>query len=97
MAKTEKTARVCNKGHRYYKSSDCPVCPLCEKAKTSADTVLAKLSAPARRALESIGVKSLKQLVKFRAEDLLEVHGMGPSAISKLKTGLKASGLSFKA
>ncbi len=24
------TLRVCPKGHKYYKSSDCPTCPVCE-------------------------------------------------------------------
>jgi hypothetical protein len=26
----EKTLRICEKGHRYFKSSDCPTCPKCE-------------------------------------------------------------------
>lgn len=30
----KKTLRTCKKGHRYYKSSDCPVCPACEKERT---------------------------------------------------------------
>ncbi len=28
---TEKTLRMCEKGHEYYKSSDCPTCLTCEK------------------------------------------------------------------
>ncbi len=31
---TEKTLRTCEKGHEYYKSSDCPTCPTCEKERT---------------------------------------------------------------
>ncbi len=31
---TEKTLRTCEQGHEYYKSSDCPTCPVCEKRET---------------------------------------------------------------
>jgi hypothetical protein len=26
-----KQLKICSKGHRFYKSSDCPTCPVCEK------------------------------------------------------------------
>ena len=32
-AKTKGSKRVCPNGHTYYKSSDCPVCPICENEK----------------------------------------------------------------
>jgi DNA-directed RNA polymerase alpha subunit len=53
------------------------------------------LSAPARRALENAGIKTLKQLSKFSEKQILELHGMGPSSIPKLKAELKKEGLSF--
>lgn len=51
MATTRKTLRTCKNGHRYYKSSDCPVCPVCEEEKRPEEGFLSLVSAPARRAL----------------------------------------------
>ena len=33
MTTSEKNVRTCNKGHTYYKSSDCPTCPTCEQER----------------------------------------------------------------
>jgi hypothetical protein len=54
--------RTCPNGHMYYKSSDCPTCPVCEKAKVPAEEAFAVLSAPARRALENKGITTVKEL-----------------------------------
>jgi len=91
-----KTLRICKKGHRYYKSSDCPTCPVCENEKKPGTGFLSQLSAPARRALESKGIKTLKQLSIFSEKEILALHGMGKSTIPKLKAALKEKGLSFK-
>jgi DNA-directed RNA polymerase alpha subunit len=56
---------------------------------------LAVLSAPARRALEREGVKTLKQLSRYSEEDILQLHGVGPSSIPKLRRALKDEGLGF--
>lgn len=40
----------------YYKSNDCPVCPVCEKNKSAVTGFYSKLSALARRALEAKGI-----------------------------------------
>ena len=40
----QKTLRTCEKGHRYYKRSDCPTCPKCEKEKKPKDGFLSLLS-----------------------------------------------------
>jgi hypothetical protein len=88
--------RVCNNGHEYYKSSDCPVCPVCEKEKEPADGFLSLLSAPARRALENKKITTLKKLSNYSESDILSLHGMGPGSIPKLKSALSSSGLSFK-
>ena len=94
---TLKILRTCNKGHKYYKSSDCDVCPICEKEKTKNDKLFPGLSAPARRALENAEIKTLIQLSKKTETELLKLHGMGKSSIPKLKATLKSKGLSFKA
>jgi hypothetical protein len=56
---------------------------------------LPKIAAPAQRALQSIGITSLKQLTKFTAAELSQLHGMGPNALGKLREALKSNGLSF--
>ena len=91
-----KTPRICRKGHKYYKSSDCPVCPICEKEKTKNDKLFPGLSAPARRALENEGIKTLKQLSKKTEEGILKLHGMGKASIPILKKALSGEKLSFK-
>ena len=96
MSALKKTLRICSKGHKYYKSSDCPVCPICEKEKTKNDKLFPGLSAPARRALENAGIKTLFQLSKKSETELLKLHGMGKSAIPKLKAALKSNGLLLK-
>lgn len=96
MAKTAANKRTCANGHVYYKSSTCPVCPVCEKNKTPEAAFMAVLAAPARRALENAGIKTIKQLARLSEKELLALHGMGPNAVTKLKTVLAANGLHFK-
>lgn len=90
----KKTPRTCAKGHRYYKSSDCPVCPVCEGIKD--DGIYLSLSAPARRAFEREGIKTVSQLAGYTKSDLLKLHGVGPSSIPKLKELLNSKNLDFK-
>jgi len=92
---TKKTLRTCINGHQYYKSSDCPTCPTCEKAKRPNIGFLSLLYAPARRALENADIKTLKQLSRFSEKDILKLHGIGKTAIPVLKSELKKIGLTF--
>ena len=96
MSTPNKTLRTCPKGHRYYKSSDCPTCPICEEEKKPKDGFLSLLAAPARRALENNGITTLKQLSKFSEEEILKFHGMGKSSLPKLREALSENNLSFK-
>lgn len=96
MATTKKTLRTCDKGHQYYKSSDCPTCPICEQERKPKESFLSVLAAPAGRALENKGITSLKELSNFSEEEILNLHGMGASSIPKLRSALKASSLSFR-
>jgi DNA-directed RNA polymerase alpha subunit len=91
-----KTLRTCDKGHQYDKSSDCPSCPICEQERKPDSGFLARLSAPARRALETKGITTLQQLSQFSEKDILKYHGMGPASLPKLKAALEEEGLSFK-
>lgn len=95
MSQNKKIHKVCRKGHSFYKSSSCPVCPKCEKEKV-AKGFLSLISAPARRALENNGIKTLKRLSKISEKELLSLHGLGPSAIPILKKALEEKGLSLK-
>jgi len=88
--------KTCPKGHQYFKTSDCPTCPICEKNRTPKDGFLSLLAAPARRALENKGIKTLKQLAKFSEKEILELHGMGPGSIPTLRNALETEHLSFK-
>jgi predicted RecB family nuclease len=96
MTTSEKNLRTCNKGHKYYKSSDCPTCPICEQERKPANGFLSLLSAPARRALEKNGISSLQELSKCSEKEILQLHGMGPASLPKLRTALKENGLSFR-
>lgn len=89
------TKRTCTKGHDYYKSSDCPTCPVCEEERRPKDGFLSLLPAPARRALESKNITSLNELSKFSEDDILNLHGMGSSSIPRLRKALEEKGLSF--
>ncbi|MFD9628883.1 RNA polymerase alpha subunit C-terminal domain-containing protein [Peribacillus muralis] len=93
---TSKQQRTCSKGHRYYKSSDCPTCPICEQERKPESGFLSQLSAPARRALEHNGVTSIQQLSTFTEKEILKFHGMGPASLPKLRAALQDNGLTFK-
>ena len=97
MAKTAATKRTCPKGHTYMKSSDCPTCPYCEAEKAKAGFFIGGLSAPARRALQSLKIDSVKALSRHTEREILGLHGMGPASLPKMKAALKAAGLAFKA
>ncbi|MES2780711.1 MAG: RNA polymerase alpha subunit C-terminal domain-containing protein [Bacteroidota bacterium] len=93
---TPKQKKTCPKGHTYYKSSDCPTCPICEAERKPESGFLATLSAPARRALENAGIFTLKKLATHSKKEILALHGMGPSTIPKLEEALQQKSLSFK-
>ncbi len=91
-----KTLRTCPKGHQYYKSSDCPVCPQCEKEDAPPAGFMTTLSGPARRALETAGITTIQQLAKHTRKEILSLHGMGPASLPKLNAALAAAGLDFR-
>ncbi len=51
MASAKGTLRTCKKGHQYYKSSDCPVCPICAAEEKPEEEILAVVGAPNRAAV----------------------------------------------
>lgn len=54
------------------------------------------LSAPARRALEHAGIKTLAQVSQKTEKEILSLHGVGPSTIPVLKKVLEEINLAFK-
>jgi hypothetical protein len=88
--------RICSKGHRFYKSSNCPICPICEKKKTPGSGFLSIISSPARRALERQDINTLLKLSKYSEKEILGLHGMGPGSMRPLRKALKEQGLSFR-
>ena len=88
---------TCSRGHQFYKSSDCKVCPKCwpgyYKEKGG---VFTELSAPAQRALLNAGISTILKLSKHTKKEVLALHGMGPASIPLLESALKDKGLTFK-
>jgi uncharacterized protein YdhG (YjbR/CyaY superfamily) len=91
-----KNTKICPQGHQYVKSSDCPVCPVCEKNRKPTEGFMVDLSAPARRALENKGWLTLKKVAAHSESELLALHGFGPAALPVLRKALKKAGLKFK-
>lgn len=92
----EKSLRVCEKGHKYYKRSDCPSCPTCDKENKPKSGFLSKLSSPARNALIHEGIDTLQELSKYTEKEILKIHGIGPASLPALRTSLEEEGLSFQ-
>lgn len=88
--------KICSKGHEFYKTSDCPTCPTCEKEKKPTEKFLSLLGAPARRALEHAHIKSITDLSAYTEKEILAMHGMGPASLPQLKQSLSEHGLTFK-
>jgi predicted RecB family nuclease len=96
MAVSNKTLRTCKNGHQYYKSSSCPVCPVCEAEKKPKDNFFSGLGAPARRALENHNITTVEALANYTEAEVRKFHGMGPASIPTLNKVLQQNGLQFK-
>ncbi len=88
--------RTCAAGHYYYKSSDFPVCPECERRRKVPNGLTSTLAAPARRALERLGVDSPAALSQYTRGEIAGLHGMGPAGLKRLEAALTDAGLTFK-
>lgn len=97
MNTRKRDLKIFSKAHTFYKSSDCPTCPACEAARKPGSGFLTALGAPARRALASKAMGTVAELSKDTEAEILELHGIGPSSIPKLRRALSAHGFSFRA
>jgi hypothetical protein len=58
---------------------------------------LPSIGAPATRALSSVGVTRLSDVLAYTRSELLSLHGFGPKALGILDDALAAEGLSLRA
>lgn len=89
------THLTCENGHKFSKRSDCHTCPICEQERKPQAGFLSLISAPARRALENRGIDSLGKFALMSEKELLQLHGIGESVVSKLQVLLAEKNLSF--
>jgi hypothetical protein len=90
-----KRPKVCERGHKFYKSSDCPSCPICAAQDKPESGFLALLSGPARGALEHAGISTLTKLSQYSEREILKIHGIGPKSLPVLRQSLQEAGLTF--
>lgn len=90
--------KICSKGHRFEKTSDCPTCPHCakEEMKAAYAAGFPRIGSPAYNALKHEGI-TLSDLPDYSEKELLALHGVGPKAIGILRAYLQEKGLSFAA
>lgn len=53
------------------------------------------LGKPAQRALHAAGITRLAQLIAWTEAEVLQLHGMGPKALDRLRAALAERGLAF--
>lgn len=90
------TLKICDKGHKFYKSTDCPSCPTCDKENKPKTGFLSLLSSPARNALKHENISSVEKLSEYTEKEILNIHGIGPASIPTLKKALQEKDLQFK-
>jgi DNA-directed RNA polymerase alpha subunit len=93
---TPKIKKTCKLGHTFYKSSDCPTCPTCEKMKEPTTGFLARLSNPARNALLHHGIDTIQKLSTYSEKEILKIHGIGKASLPVFRSSLEEQGLAFK-
>ena len=94
--KNKPVLKTCIKGHKFYKSTDCPSCPTCDAENKPESGFLSLLSSPARNALIHEGITTLEKLAGFTEKEILSIHGIGPASFPALKAVLKEKNIQFK-
>ncbi len=94
--KSKPTLRTCENGHKYYKSSDCPSCPVCEAQSKPGSGFLSLLSSPARNALVHEGITSVEKLAGYSEKEILSIHGIGPASLPALRKVLAGENRQFR-
>jgi DNA-directed RNA polymerase alpha subunit len=60
------------------------------------ENLLKKLSAPAERAIQSTGVKTVEALAEMSEKEIMELHGIGKHGMETIKAFMAENGLSLK-
>jgi len=90
-----KKLKTCGQGHKFYKSSDCPSCPICAAENKPESGFLALLGAPAQGAPEHAGISTLTELSQHGEREILALHGVGPNTLPTLRQALDDARLAF--
>jgi DNA-directed RNA polymerase alpha subunit len=90
-----KNLRICEEGHTYYISSDCPSYPVCNQENKPKSGFLSKLSSLVSNALLREGIDILQKLSNYTEKEILKLHGIGPTSIPVMRKCLEEEGLSF--
>jgi len=83
-----KRLKTCDRGHQFYKSSDCPTCPICAAENKPESGFLSLLGAPARGSLQHTGITTLSELSQHSEREILKLHGVGPKTLPILRQAL---------
>lgn len=90
-----KRLKICERGHKFYKSSDCPSCPICASEDKPVRGFLSRLGRPARGALAYAGISALEALSRYSQQEISAIHGVGPKSRPVLRQALHEAGPSF--
>lgn len=90
-----KVKKTCSQGHTFYKRSDCPTCPVCEKLKALPTGFLANLHSPVRNALLRAEIDTLQKLSTYTEREILQLHGIGKTSLPVFRSLLAEQGLAF--
>lgn len=95
---TKAKKHLCEKGHTFYKSSDCPVCPKCWAGyyRKRYESDFPFIGAPALRALIEKKIYSLHDLAEYTEQEIADLHGVGKEAIKRLREAMGKKNLSFR-
>jgi DNA-directed RNA polymerase alpha subunit len=88
--------KVCDKGHTFYKTSDCPSCPVCAQEEKPKTGLLSRVNAPVRNAFKHEGILTAEQLAQYSEKEILSLHGVGKASMPILREVLAEKGLAFK-
>ncbi|MDR3576997.1 MAG: DNA-directed RNA polymerase subunit alpha C-terminal domain-containing protein [Anaerolineaceae bacterium] len=60
------------------------------------ENLLRKLPAPAQRAIQSTGVKTVEELAQMSEKEMMSLHGFGPKGMKIIKEFLAENDLALK-
>jgi hypothetical protein len=54
------------------------------------------LAAPALRALVSLNIQTVEDILSYSKKEVAETHGMGPTAMLRIEEGIQALGMGWE-